>query len=95
MYFTINLAFTNYLDMLPNLTEPLPLIRDRMCYEQTFPVHLNIPHYDNSLTNRPGKLKEFLKDYIQNANDKEIFDLQKGILHTHFHLTKISFLTKL
>ena len=29
MYFTINLAFTNYLDMLPNLTEPLTLIRDR------------------------------------------------------------------
>ena len=23
MYFTINLAFTNYLDVLPNLTEPL------------------------------------------------------------------------
>ena len=28
MYFTINLAFTNYLDMLPNLTESLTLIRD-------------------------------------------------------------------
>ena len=29
MYFTINLAFTNYLDMLPNMTDSLPLIRDR------------------------------------------------------------------
>ena len=28
MYFTINMAFTNYLDMLSNLTIPL-LIRDR------------------------------------------------------------------
>ena len=27
MYFTINLAFTNYLDMLPNLTNSLPIIK--------------------------------------------------------------------
>ena len=33
MYFTINLAFTNNLDMLPNLTELLTLIRDRTHYE--------------------------------------------------------------
>ena len=39
MYFTINLAFTNYLDMLPNLTESLTLIRDRTCYEQPIPIH--------------------------------------------------------
>ena len=77
MYFTINLAFTNYLDMLPNLTEPLTLIRERTCYEQPLPIHLNIPHYDNSLTNRPSKLKVFLDNYIQDTNDKEIFDLQK------------------
>ena len=77
MYFTINLAFTNYLDMLPYLTVPSTLIRDRMHYEQPLPIHLNIPHYDKSLTNRPSKLKEFLQDYIQNTHDKEIFDLQK------------------
>ena len=77
MYFTINLAFTNYLDVLPNLTEPLTLIRDRTHYEQPLPIHLNISHYDNSLTNRSSKLKEFLHNYIQSTNDKEIFDLQK------------------
>ena len=77
MYFTINLAFTNYLDILLNLTESLTLIRDRTHYEQPLPIHLNIPHYDNSLTNRPSKLKEFLNNYIQSTNDKEIFDLQK------------------
>ena len=33
MYFTIYLVFTNYLDILPNLTEPLTLIRDRTHYE--------------------------------------------------------------
>ena len=77
MYFTINLAFTNYLDVLPNLTEPLTLIRDRTHYEQPLPIHLNIPHYDNSLTSRPSKLKEFLDDYIQDTNDKELFDYKK------------------
>ena len=42
MYFTINLAFTNYLDMLPNMTDSLPLIKDRAWYEQPLPIHLNI-----------------------------------------------------
>ena len=32
MYFTINLAFTNYLDMLPNMIDSLPIIKDRMRY---------------------------------------------------------------
>ena len=83
MYFTTNLAFTNYLDVLPNLTESLTLIRDRTHYDQPLPIHLNIPHYDNSLTNRPSKLKEFLNNYVQNINNKEIFDLQKRhTIHT-------------
>ena len=42
MYFTINLAFTNYLDILPNLTKSLTLTRDRTHYDQPLPVHLNI-----------------------------------------------------
>ena len=78
MYFSINLAFTNYPDMLPNLTEPLTLIRDRTHYEQPIPIHLNIPCYDNSLTNRPRKLKEFLDNYIHSTKDREIFDLQES-----------------
>ena len=77
MYFTINLAFTNYLDMLPNLTESLNLNRDRTHYEQLIPIYQNILHSDNSLTNRPNKLKEFLDNYIHSTNDKDIFDLQK------------------
>ena len=77
MYFTINLAFANYLDMLPNLMEQLTLTRDRTCYEQPLPVCLNISHLDNSITNRPSKLKEFVHNYMQSTNNKEIFDLQK------------------
>ena len=38
MYFTINMAFTNYLDMLPNLTIP-SLIKDRTTYEQPLPIN--------------------------------------------------------
>ena len=60
MYFTINLAFTNYLDLLQNLTECLTLTRDRTHYEQPLPVYLNISHHDNSLINIPSKLKEFV-----------------------------------
>ena len=44
MYFTINLTFTNYLDMLPNMTDSLPIIKDRMRYEQPLPLNLSIPH---------------------------------------------------
>ena len=92
MYFTINLAFTNYLDVLPNFTEPLTLNRDRTHYEQPLPIHLNIPHYDNSQTNRPSKMKEFLDHYLQNSNDKEIFDLQKR--HTTHTFTLQKFLSQ-
>ena len=40
MYFTISLGFTNYLDMLPNLTDSLPIIKDRTRYEQTLPLSI-------------------------------------------------------
>ena len=63
--------------MFPNLNESLTLIRDRTHYEQPIPIHLNIPHYDSSLHNRPSKLKDFLHNYIHSTNDREIFDLQE------------------
>ena len=82
MFFTINLPFTNYLDMLPNLTESLNLIKDRTHNEQPIPIHLNILHYDSSLTNRPSKLKDFLHNYIYSTNDREILIYKKGC-NTH------------
>ena len=66
MYFTVNLAFTNYLDMLPNLTDSLPIIRDRTRYEQPLPLNLSIPSFDNSLIHAPTKLKYFMKSLICN-----------------------------
>ena len=53
----------------------LPLIQDRTRYEQPLPIHLNIPHYDNSLNYRPTRLREFMTNYVN--NNKEIFDLQQ------------------
>ena len=48
IYFTINLAFINFLDMFPNLTDSLTLIRDKTSYKQPLPFHINVPQYDNS-----------------------------------------------
>ena len=70
MYFTINLVFTNYLDMLPNLTDSLSITKVRTKYEQTLP--LNLSNFDSSLRYAPTKLKDFMNNYITN---KEIFDL--------------------
>ena len=95
MYFTINLAFSNYLELMPNITDKLTLNRGNTNHEQPLPIYLNISHYDNSLSNRPGKLKEFICNYIQSMNSKEIFELQKRHIRYTFHLTKISFITKL
>ena len=58
MYFTINLAFTNYLDLMLNLREQLTLNRNKTNYEQPLPVYLNISRFDNSLSTGPGKLKD-------------------------------------
>ena len=72
MYFTIKMAFTNYLDMLPNLTIP-SLIRDRTTYEQPLPVNLTFPVFDSSLQGAPRTLKSFMHIYTKH---KEIFDFE-------------------
>ena len=62
---------------MPNITDQLTLNRGKTNHEQPLPIYLNILHYDNSLSDRPGKLKEFINNYIQSTNNKEIFELQK------------------
>ena len=76
MYFTVNTAFANYLDMFPNLTESLqfPLIKNKTMYEQTLPINLNISGFDKTLLNAPTNLKDFINSYTK---QKEIFDLQE------------------
>ena len=65
--------------------EQLTLNRSKTSYEQPLPVYLNVSCFDNSLSNRPGKLKDFVYNYIQSTNNKEIFELQKR--HTTYTLS--------
>ena len=74
MYFTINMAFANYLDIFPNLTDSFQLIEDRTTYEQPLPINLSIPNFYSSLLHAPTNLKTFMHDYAKN---KEIFDLKE------------------
>ena len=51
MYFTVNIAFVNYLDTFPNLTESLgfPVIKNKTTFEQTLPITLNISKFGPTL----------------------------------------------
>ena len=48
MYFTINMAFANYLDMFPNVTESFLLIRDKTTHKQPLSINLSFPDFDTS-----------------------------------------------
>ena len=74
MYFTINMAFTSYIDTFPNLTDLFPLIKDRTTYKQPLPINLSILDFDRSLLHAPTNLKTFVQFYTKN---KEIFDLEE------------------
>ena len=78
MYFAINMAFTNYLNRLPNITIP-SLIRDRTTYEQPLPINLTFQAFDTSLKVAPTKLKNFMHNY---AKHKEIFDFKERHVST-------------
>ena len=60
VYFTINLAFSHYLELIPNMTAQLPINKCKTDFEQPLPIYLNKLHFDNSLSDRPSKLKEFV-----------------------------------
>ena len=67
MYFMINIAFANYLDMFPNFTESLqfPLIKNRTTYKQTLSITLNITSFDKTLLHVPSNLKDFINSYTK------------------------------
>ena len=73
------MAFANYLNLLPNLTNPTQLIKDRTTYEQPLPINLSIPDFDSSLQHTSTNLKNFMQDY---TNNKEIFDLKERHVYT-------------
>ena len=75
MYFTINTAFANYLDMFPNFTESLQvlIIKNRTTYEKILPINLNISGFEKTLLHVSTNLKDFIKSHTMR---KEIFYLQ-------------------
>ena len=75
MYFTVNTAFTNYLDEF-NLTEEasIPIITNKSTLEITLLVFLNKSKFDEYLLSAPLMLKEYIAQY---KLDKEIFDLKE------------------
>ena len=93
MYFIINLAFSNYLELIPNMTEQKTLNRDKILREQPLPIYISC--YDTTLSDRSTKLKEFIQNYICNNNDKEIFDLQRRHTRHTFSPNKNFFLNKI
>ena len=75
MYFTMNTAFSNYLDNLDNSTDSLkfPILLNRTTYKQTLPISLKLPEFDSELLKAPKTLKDFVHQF---QYKKEIFDLQ-------------------
>ena len=61
MYFTVNLAFTNYINDF-KLTEEIniPTITNKSTLEVTLPVFLNKSKFDESLLSAPLTLKEYI-----------------------------------
>ena len=52
-YFTVNIAFINYLDQFLNLTESLEVwvTKSKTTFEQTLPISLNVSKFDSQFTN--------------------------------------------
>ena len=64
MYFTVNLAFTNYINQF-NLTEEseAPIFTNKTTSEVTLPIFLNKTAIDDSLVSTPLTLKEYVNQY--------------------------------
>ena len=79
MYFTVNMAFVNYLDQIDNLTElhEFPILKNMTTFEQTLPVPLNISNFDTSLLTAPKILKDFINQY---KCRKKILIWKKGMI---------------
>ena len=96
MYFTVNNAFTNYLNEF-NLTEDveIPIFTNKSTSEITLPVFLNKTKFNKSLLSAPLMLNEYITQY---KHDAEIFDLkerhdidklEKGFVNKNFFNSQV------
>ena len=93
MYFTVNTAFTNYINQF-NLTEDLkfPILTNKTTLEYTLPIFLNNSKFDNSLLTAPQTLKDYIAQYKHKKNFdlKERHDIDKLDSETKISLLTIS-----
>ena len=73
MYFTVNLAFVDYLDQLKE-TIDTPLIRNWTNQEQMLPIALKSFEINSSLLQAPKMLKEYVNQYKEK---RKLLDLQE------------------
>ena len=73
MYFTVNLAFVNYLDQL-NETINIPIEKNWTHQMQVFPISLEAFNINSNLLQAPKTLKEFVDQYKEK---RKLMDLQK------------------
>ena len=74
MYFTVNLAFVDYLEEL-NESIKIPIERNWTSYRQILPISLESFQINSSLLQAPKTLKDFINQYQENRkinNKKEI-----------------------
>ena len=71
MYFTVNTAFTNYIDQF-NITKDLkfPILTNITTSEYTLQILLNDSRFDNSFITTPQTLKEYIAQY---KHEKKVF----------------------
>ena len=64
MYFTVDIAFTNYIDQF-NIMEGLeaPILTYKTTSEYTLPIFLNKSTIDDTLLSTPLTLKEYINRY--------------------------------
>ena len=74
MYFTVNLAFVNYLDQLNEMIDT-PIVRNWTNQKQIPPISLEPFEINSSLLQAPKTLREFVSQYKEN---RKMMNNQKG-----------------
>ena len=75
MYFTITIAFTNYINEFSLMEElEAPILTNKTMSEDTLPVFLNQSTFDDTLLSVSLTLKEYINQY---KHDTEIFYLKE------------------
>ena len=78
MYFTVNLAFVDYLDQL-NETISTPIVRNWTNQKQILPISLESIEINSSLLQAPKTLKEFVNQYKEK---RKLMDIQEKDITT-------------